>query len=170
MKFKHIQFGNLVDRSYFTRLFFIFVFISMILTYFLVDINDDRELVLIKFTAIIFLLMLFSVFLEMPRKSEYISLIDSVDLRHYFRDFVREKGVGFAQKYDGTTQRKIKILFKKGKKFVLSSIIKKEGIFILTFHRDVSKRNFVWGVLLGFKLHKLYIKDIGCEYKVVRLK
>lgn len=169
-RIKKIQFGNLVDRSYFSKLFFVFVLISMILTWFLVDMNDSRELVLIKFISIIFLLMLFSVFLEMPKNSEYISLIDSVDLRHFFRDFVREKGEGYAQKYDAVTQRKVKELFRKGKKFELSNIIKKEGIFILTFHRDVSKRNFIWGFLLGFKLHKLYVKDIGCEYKVVRLK
>lgn len=167
---RRIQFGNIIDRTYFTKLFIIFVFISMILTYFLIDMEDSRELVLVKFTAVIFLLMVISVFLEMPKKSEYISLIDSVDLRHYFRSFIKEKGVGFAQKYDGITQKRIKALFRKGKKFELSSIIKKEGVFIITFHRDVSSKNFIWGFLLGFKLHKLYVKDIGCEYKVVRLK
>lgn len=167
---RKINYGDLIDRSYFTRLFFFFVFISFILTYFLIKNNDSLDLILLKFVVIVFLLMFFSVFLEMPKKSEYLSMIDSIDLRHFFRNFIRNKGEGFVMKYDLKSQKNVKEIFKRGKNFEISTIQRKDDVFIISFYKNSVKKNFISGFLLGFNLHKLYIKELSHEYVIIRVK
>jgi len=167
---KKIHYGNIIDKSYFSYIFFMFCIFSIFIIFFIVSSTDSAEIVLLKFFSVMFLFMLVSVFVEISSSSEYMSPIDLVNLRYFFDNFIKNKGEGLFHKYDSKTKKRIKKLFEVGEKFSISSVIKRDKVYIISFHRDISNNNMFLGLVLGLKSHKLYVKEIRGEFKVVRLK
>ena len=167
---KKIHYGNIIDKSYFGYIFFMFCIFSIFIIFFVVSSTDSAEIVLLKFFSIMFLFMLVSVFIEISSSSEYMNPIDLVNLRCFFDNFIKNKGKRLFHKYDSKTKKRVKRLFDIGEKFNISSVIKRDRVYIISFHRDISNKNMFLGLVLGLRSHKLYVKEIKGEFKIVRLK
>lgn len=116
------------------------------------------------------LLLMISALFEISRKSDYISFFENQEIKLFFKDFIRKKGEGFYHNYDYHTKNGIKVLFSEKGKFILGNVIKRGHIYELRFSKDLHKNNLITGFFLGFNTHKIKVRKIGGEYKVIHFK
>jgi len=173
---KKIVYNYLKPQNYYNRLFTFFMIISISLTFALVGFDIDFEVFLLKFFVICFLLLAISVFVEMFNHGEYMSPIEVYDVEFFFNEFMmsvydgrRRRQLTFFNKYDHKSKKKFDNLFDKNKRYLLSTIIKHDKVYELTFINEKKMAEyFLFKFLIRRAIHRMEIRKIKNQFKIVR--
>jgi len=174
---KKISNNYLKPQHYYNRLFFFFLLLSISLT---ITFNHaDLSLIsidtyLLQTIIFFFLLMTISVFIEHFHKGDYISPIEVYDVEMFFKNFQKDlyksELKNYIHKYDYKTKQNIEnIVLRKKVKFFLSTIRKESDVYELTIINEYKFfQYFLIKFLVKKAIHKLFIKKIKNEFKIIR--
>ena len=166
----------LKPQHYYNRLFIFFAIISIMLA---LTFNrwhvklEFVDLFLLQVVVFFFMLMAISIIVEHFHKGEYMGPLEIYDVEHFFKQFQRSiyvKNVDkYLHKYDYKTRLNLEDVLSKKVKFFLSSIRKIDGVYELTIINEHKfYQYFITKFLVKKAIHKLYVKEIKGEFKVVR--
>ncbi len=177
---KKLIFNHLKPQHYYFRLFLFFLIISCILAFSMLEFNFvDFETFILRVVVIFFLLLFIAVAIEFTNSGDYLSPLEIYDLEGFFRNFLDEisnnKNLDnifniYFNKYDNKSKKILIKIFSRYKKYFLSSIKKENDIYIITFINEFTLfRYFFFRFLAKKGIHKIFVKIIKYEFKIIRI-
>lgn len=181
-KMKHrkrrLAHNYLRPQNYYNRLMTFFLLISILLTFSLVRFTiTTLDFFLFKIFVIFFLLVLISVLVEFFYKGEYMSPLEVYDLEVFYNIVYEDINYNtsdlnhYFNSYDLKTRKKFDMVFHKKKKYILSSISKRDDIYQIVIINDMKLMQFFFvRFLLGKAMHKLFVKKVKGDFKIIGVK
>jgi hypothetical protein len=173
---RKIHYNYLKPQNYYNRLLTFFLIIGFSLTIFLIKLEEETmETFLLKFIVIVFLMILIAIAIEFFYTGEYMNPLEVYDLEHFFLEFLsktEKKGEieKFFNKYDSKTKSKFKKTFLHKRRYFLSSIRKNKNTYELTLIDEKKLAEyFILKFLVKKAIHKIFIKKLNEEFKIIRI-
>lgn len=172
---KHLLFKYYRPLHYFNHLltFFIIVALSLAipLTYFQ---KETVEYFFLNFLILFFLLLVLATMVEFFSRGDYIGPLELYDIQVFYKDFydaaINKKSLlkEFFLTYDQKSKDRFIKVLPRAHGFLLSSIKKQNNVYEITLIDEKKLFEYFFLKFLVRKaIHKLYVKKIKGEYKII---
>ncbi|MCA9495607.1 MAG: hypothetical protein KC589_01585 [Nanoarchaeota archaeon] len=177
-KKRRLTHNYLRPQNYYNRLITFFLLISILLTFSLVRFTiTSLDFFLFKIMVIFFLLVLIAVLVEFFYKGDYMSPLEVYDIEVFYNRICEDLNYDlgdldkYFNSYDLKTRKNFDKIFHKRKNYILSSISKRDNIYkIVLINNQKLLQFFFIRFFLGQTMHKLYVKKIKDDFKVIGVK
>ena len=175
---RRLTHNYLRPQNYYNRLITFFLIMSILLTFSLVRFTiTTLDFFFFKILVIFFLLIMISVMVEYFYKGEYMSPLEIYDVEVFYNIVYEDMNFDtndlnhYFNTYDLKTRKTFNKIFRKGRKYILSSISKRDGIYEIVIINDRKLLQFFFvRFLLGKAMHKLFVKKVKGDFKIIGVK
>lgn len=169
---KKINYSSFQTPHYFDQLLILFLIICFIFTLIIIDNSKGLNVnYLLTYILIFFLIITIAVLIEYKNKSEYISPMENIHIRHFFNNFNHSQNKDeFIHKYNAKTLKQLNKNIKNHLKYELTNIIKKNKFYELHIAEKPSgDKLYILKFLFKKNNHKLTIHTEDNNLKIIRI-